>query len=192
MTSMLLVALTCLSTINISLHSLSMTSLIKLYKNEPSVQNLLTMNLSVAEIFGSVCWLIIDVLDMAHISLNHVHSAEVQKYISLHSIRDYITIAKDTSFIFIYYALVLYLMIEMSFGTNDRQQHSVHHINNLVTGTWIFGWITCLFSIALWKIFQCDLVSMLNKFVYPSVAITIMICQRIFITATDWMQKDIL
>ena len=71
-TLVLFASLTTISTVNILVHAIGLKLLLILYKDHDKVQTLLIIHLSASEIFGNMCWVFIDGLEVVKILIPEV------------------------------------------------------------------------------------------------------------------------
>lgn len=170
--------LATLAFINILVHSLGMRLLFCLYREDDKVNTLLLIYLSATEIFGNVCCLFIDVLQVIEQSLSS------DKFHAVKIAQEYICTIKSSTFLFVYYMVMVYIMVEKFLDIRLDLKYPLYckldKVNNLMSVTWFVGWMACIALILVNQVGGIDYYMWMLKFIYPTfdvgVLLTIVVC----------------
>ena len=172
---LLFAGLTTISFVNILVHVAGLKLLFCLYRNDEKVQTLLLIHLSATEVFGNVCWILIDGLQVTELCLPSgcSHIIEV--------IQEYISIITSTTFLFVYYMVMVYIMVEKFLDIHLDLKYNlycnVNRVNNLMSVTWFIGWMFCIALILVSQVWGIDYYMSMVKFIYPVFDISVLVIE---------------
>ena len=165
--------LSTISFVNILVHASGLKLLFCLYRNNEKVQTLLLIHMSAIEIFGSICWIVIDFLQVVALSLSSGSSGIIA------IIQEYICLITSSTFLFVYYMVMVYIMIDKFLDIYLDLKYELHctvyRVNNLMSVTWFIGWMMGIALILISQVWEIDYHMPLVKFIYPVFDVSVLI-----------------
>ena len=167
----LFVCLSLMSLINITLHTIGFFLLLTTKEIEEEFHMLLITHLCASEIFGSVCWFLIDTL--AAVSICTTHGAT-----TIAAVQEYLSFLTSTTFLLVYYMLMMCIVLDKLSQIKLHLKYPLYVQrvkNKLLASIWFIGLVFCVIITLLNKVEGIEYEEAFVKYVYPVFDVTVLL-----------------